>query len=309
MREQAKIHPELFNLKETLEILSQLQLNSLEVAIDGRNRTKLWAFSSKTSRTQPSNAKYIFGLSVWQRFLIKPEKGRALAYIDFSQQEFGIAAALSGDEKMMDCYREGDPYLTFAKQVGRIPREGTKKTHYNEREAFKQLALAVQFGMGVKALRKKLPKGFDAEGMLKLHKRNFAKYWSWVEHEFNKALFTGIIKTRFGWSMRVDETAKPNTVMNFPMQANGSEILRLSCLLINQKNIKICATIHDAVLIEASVDEIQEHVAIAQECMSEAGRIVLNGFSLRSDATIYAWPFNYTDKRGKEMWEIIREVL
>ena len=37
----------------------------------------------------------------------------ALAYIDWSQQEFGIAAALSGDTRMQEAYASGDPYLTF----------------------------------------------------------------------------------------------------------------------------------------------------------------------------------------------------
>ena len=38
-----------------------------------------------------------FGPSVWLRGLIKPPPGQAVAYIDWAQQEFGIAAALSGD--------------------------------------------------------------------------------------------------------------------------------------------------------------------------------------------------------------------
>ena len=40
---------------------------------------------------------------------------------DFSQQEFAIAAALSGDEKMQAAYRSGDPYLSFARQAGAVP--------------------------------------------------------------------------------------------------------------------------------------------------------------------------------------------
>ena len=42
----------------------------------------------------------------------------ALAYVDWSQQELGIAAALSEDPRMMDAYRSGDFYLTFAKMAG-----------------------------------------------------------------------------------------------------------------------------------------------------------------------------------------------
>src|SRR5262245_46554619 len=34
-----------------------------------------------------------------------------IAYVDWSQQEFGIAAALSGDAAMQAAYQSGDPYL------------------------------------------------------------------------------------------------------------------------------------------------------------------------------------------------------
>ena len=47
-----------------------------------------------TSRPTPGSSS---GRRRWLRGLIKPEPGRAVAYVDWSQQEFGIAAALSGD--------------------------------------------------------------------------------------------------------------------------------------------------------------------------------------------------------------------
>src|SRR4029078_4664047 len=84
-------------------------------------RTLLSAFRARTSRNQPSNTKFIFGPSVWLRGLIKPPPGYGIAYIDWQQQEFGIAAALSRDPRMMEAYRSGDPYLAFAKQAGAAP--------------------------------------------------------------------------------------------------------------------------------------------------------------------------------------------
>ena len=49
--------------------------------------------------------------AVWLRNLIKPLAGHGLAYIDWIQQEFGIAAALSGDPAMLEAYQshEGKP--------------------------------------------------------------------------------------------------------------------------------------------------------------------------------------------------------
>ena len=120
-RQMAKSHPIVSPLRELRSALSDLRLNDLAVGRDGRNRTILSAFRSRTGRNQPSNSKYIFGPSVWLRGLIKPPPGHGVAYIDWSQQEFGIAAALSGDLAMAAAYHSGDPYLTFGKHSAFMP--------------------------------------------------------------------------------------------------------------------------------------------------------------------------------------------
>jgi DNA polymerase-1 len=71
-----------------------------------------------------------------------------VAYVDWSQQEFGIAASRSDDPAMMGAYQSGDPYPAFGKQAGRIPPDGTKKTHGADRELFKACVLGVQYGRG-----------------------------------------------------------------------------------------------------------------------------------------------------------------
>jgi DNA polymerase-1 len=96
-------------LRQLRSTLSQLRKLSLPVGADGRGRTMLSPFAAKTGRNQPSTTKFIFGLSAWSRHLMQPEPGRALAYIDWEQQEFGIAAGLSKDEAMIKAYRTGDP--------------------------------------------------------------------------------------------------------------------------------------------------------------------------------------------------------
>src|SRR5258707_9612762 len=135
-------------MRELRSSLAELRLNDLAVGHDGRNRTILSAFRAKSGRNAPSNSKFIFGPSVWLRGLIKPPPGCAVAYIDWQQQEFGIAAALSGDVNMQKAYRSGDPYLAFAKLSGAVPADATKETHEAERDLYKACVLAVQYGMG-----------------------------------------------------------------------------------------------------------------------------------------------------------------
>jgi hypothetical protein len=107
-KEMARSYPAVSPLRELRHALSEPRLNALQVGDDGRNRTLLGAFGSRTGRNQPSNTKFIFGPSVWLRGLVKPPPGHAVAYIDWSAQEVGIAAALSGDENMMADFLSGE---------------------------------------------------------------------------------------------------------------------------------------------------------------------------------------------------------
>src|SRR5262249_31477835 len=129
-REMARAYPaEVGPIRELRYTLSQLRLNGLAGGGGGRNRLLLSAFAARTGRTQPSNPRFIFGPSTWLRSLIRPGPGRAVAYVDWSAQELGIAAALSGDGAMQEAYLSGDPYLWLARRVGAVPPDATKKTH------------------------------------------------------------------------------------------------------------------------------------------------------------------------------------
>ena len=93
--------------------MEALRKVKLAVGRDGRNRTVLWSFAAKTSRTQPKASQWIFSPAVWLRFLIKPEPGMALAYIDYSSAEFMIGASMSDGHcgpvnNMMDLYSTFD---------------------------------------------------------------------------------------------------------------------------------------------------------------------------------------------------------
>jgi hypothetical protein len=93
------------------------------------------------------------------------------------------------------------------------------------------------------------------------------------------------------------------------MQANGAEMLRIACCLGTERGVRICAPVHDAILIEAPVDEIEAEVARMQSYMRTASRIVLGGLELRTDADIIRYPSRYSDPRGMMMWERVGGLL
>ena len=82
-------------------------------------------------------------------------------------------------------------------------------------------------------------------------------------------------------------------------------MLRLACIFATDRGIQVCATVHDAVLIEAPLDDLDDQVKAMQEAMVEASRVVLDGFELRTDATVIRYPDRYVDERGGDMWETV----
>ena len=310
-KKAANVYPSVAPLRELRSALSELRLSDLAVGADGRNRSLLSAFRSRTGRNQPSNSKFIFGTGRWLRGLIKPPPGSGLAYVDWAQQEFGIAAALSGDDAMLNAYQSGDPYLAFAKQAGAVPAHATRHSHHAKREQFKACVLAVQYGMGPEALAARIGQpAIVGRNLIRLHQETYRTFWRWSDAVVDHATLSGSTSTVFGWKAAFSpNNANPRFFRNFPMQANGAEMLRLACCLATERSIEVCAPVHDAVLITAPLHQLERDVADMQKAMQEASAIVLDGFELGTDVKLVCYPDRYQDSRGKVMWERVMKLI
>jgi DNA polymerase I len=303
-RQMAKAYPRVSPIRELRSALSDLRLNDLRVGHDARNRCLLSPFRTKTGRNAPSNTQFIFGPSVWLRGLIKPPPGHGVAYVDWEQQEFAIAAKLSGDRAMQAAYESGDPYLEFAKQANAVPADATKETHGLTRELFKQCVLATQYGQGVEGLAWRIGRPtIVAWDLLRAHHETYPTFWRWSDAAVDDAMLHGSIFTVFGWRIHVGENPNPRTLRNFPCQANGAEMLRIACCFATERGIEVCAPVHDAVLIAAPLDRLDADIARMQVCMAEASKIVLDGFEVRTDVKRVDYPDRWTDSRGAVMWD------
>ena len=308
----SKRYPKVQPLHELRKTLSEFKLNKLAVGKDGRNRTLLSPFAAKTGRNQPSTAKFIFGPAKWVRGLIKPEIGMSLAYCDWSSQEIAIAAALSGDELLWKAYESGDPYIAFAIQAGLAPPDATKETHKVIRNRCKSVVLGTNYGMSAYGVAQAAKIHLlEAKSLLQKHWETYKKFWSWADNNKNIGLLGLKLETCFGWPIQVESGhVKANTFLNWPMQAHGAEMMRIACVLAVERGLKLCAPIHDALLIESSNDQIDTDVTKLKECMSEASEGVLgNGKICRVDAEIVKYPDRYMDDQGQEMWDKIMILL
>jgi DNA polymerase I len=319
--DMSKGWPQLEGLRQLRHARDKMRKVKLAVGADGRNRTVLWPFKAKTSRTQPKASQWSFSPAVWLRSLIKPAPGMAVAYVDYSSMEFLIAASLSDQHcgpinHMLDMYNSGDPYLSFAKRVGAVPSTATKKSHTAVRDKYKVMMLATQYGMASETLAGRLGVStFVAHEMLTQHRELFAQYWQWSDDWVQHALQTGMMRTAMGWTCCTGITElNARSIRNWPIQATGADILRIAYILATRHRIRLLAPVHDAVLIEAPIERIEADVALMQEIMRRASRIVLNAdatgtHELRTDAKIIRYPERYCDPRGAAIWDQVLEFL
>jgi DNA polymerase I len=251
-KSMARRHPELRELHELRVTLGQMRDFALPVGPDGRNRCLLSPFGTKTGRNAPSSTRFVFGPATWLRSLIRAEPGKGLAYLDWSAEEIVIAAVLSGDQRLLEIVREGDPYLGFARLAGLAPADATKDTHPAIRELCKMLFLGVGYGMQEPTLAGHLNCGIpEARQLLRLYRETFPRLTAWTEAQCDQAMLTGSVSTVFGWRLLVSGEVKPTTLRNFPIQSAGAELLRLAASLATEQGIAVAAPVHDALLIES----------------------------------------------------------
>jgi DNA polymerase I-like protein with 3'-5' exonuclease and polymerase domains len=219
---------------------------------------------------------------------------------------------------MIATYNAGsDVYIEFAKSMGMVPGDATKKSHPVERAKCKICFLAVLYGRGAKSVARALRIPLvEAEDILTYHHDYYPTYWKFTEEATIFAPQRGRIFTPGGWSMRIDTNMEGvkkasgkvhsnyRTLLNWPIQSTGGDMLRLACCMATEAGLRICCPVHDALLLASSIDKIEEETQRLRDIMAKASSIILGGvITCRTDKTIVKFPDRYQDDDGKEMWE------
>jgi hypothetical protein len=86
-------------------------------------------------------------------------------------------------------------------------------------------------------------------------------------------------------------------------------MLRLACCLATERGVRVVAPVHDAVMVEAPAEDLDRVVRETQRAMAEASGAVLDGFLLRTNASVVRHPNRYRDNRGADFWQTLMAVL
>jgi hypothetical protein len=282
--------------KRMLDALTRL---GLEIGTDGRHRTWANPFGTKTGRNNPST-KALWGLPHTMRsFLRTTTPDMAIAQVDVSNEEIGIAAALSGDPTLIADYLSGDPYRQFAASALGVTSPTTL-----QRQVYKACVLGRIYGMGASTLARNLgiSKG-QAQHILDQMRARYPVLNAWLDRILIKAAHLVPITCTLGWSLTASgRPGEERTFLNFPMQANGAELMRL--VFARAGDLPIIGCAHDSFILEDCADRIEQTVWRMQEIVRAASRDLLDGFELRADCKpnedITFYPDRFVDKRERE---------
>jgi hypothetical protein len=298
----------LHALRDSLGVIVRAKL---PIGRDGRNRPKLFPFCTKTGRN--AHASSLFNAHAGMRSFMKFGEDVTVVYLDWRTQEVGVAAALSGDEALMQAYSAGDVYHAFALAIGAT--EDRDPAHWKlaekaMRQRMKSLVLAVNYGMSVPSLAKGMNRHpIIASTIVERLKRTYPAFWAWRDTEVAQAMLEREIKSELGWALRISHSPNRRALYNFPMQSNGAEMLRLAAVRMCEDGLVPNMLVHDGLLLELHSDWQVEQ---AKEIMRWASREVCRGFEIGADVDQeLRHGARFRDKRemAQKMWSAVVTAL
>lgn len=287
------VHPiieEILKYRELTKLLSTyIDTFPTMIGIDGRLRTTFLQAGTTTGRmaSQEPNIQNIpvkseLGRRIRDAFVVK--SGCKLVAIDYSQIELRLAAILSGDERLIEIFKNGeDVHAGVASYMFGIPQDQVTK---EQRNKAKVINFGILYGMGVSALQKNLK--VDRKEAQEFYDTYFEKFKGLAQYledtkEFAKE--NGYTVTMFGRKRFFDgiksklpfiRAQAERMAINAPVQGAEADIVKIAMIKVNEflkKNnmkdkIKIVLQIHDEIIFEVEddvVDFAKEHLPTIME--------------------------------------------
>ena len=309
LRELTQLDPRLAPVQQMFSLRRQARgLGKLALGNDGRNRFWIDALKQKTGRDSVYGDS-ILGYPKYQRGLIQPRPGRAIAVLDFKNQEPAIAAALSRDNELMAICTTDDPYIALAKKFRLVPATATKKSHPLERKQCKTVLLGLNYGMQSRRLALTLRcSESHAARLIRQHKDLFGGFWRWSWLVQDTAVRQRKISTKLGFTMRITPSTKLLALLDWPMQAGGAELTRVACCFAAARGVEILASHHDSMIVESDSTTIDDVARAATQAMIDAGHELFD-FPFKVDTVIVRHPDRYLPDDAGQMWDRVETIV
>lgn len=258
--------------------------------IDGRVHTNFMQTVTATGRLSSNNPNL-------QNIPIKTDKGKEIrkAFIprdkdhvimaaDYSQIELRIIAALSGDEHMIEAFKNRfDIHTSTASKVFHTPMNEVTK---EQRSAAKAVNFGILYGQSAFGLSQSLNiSRTEAKGIIDSYFEQFSalkKYMDFIVHEARENGYVETLSKRRRYLPDINSAnavvrgfAERNAV-NAPIQGSAADIIKMAMVKVQEEmkkrklQSKMILQVHDELVFDVLKSEIDEMKVLVKDAMENA---------------------------------------
>lgn len=267
--------------------------------ITGRLHGSYWQLGSQSGRftsSEPNLQQIPRNKESRSCFVASPNHKLVIA--DYSQIELRIASEVANDRTMIEAYNRGEDLhkLTASIVLNKPLNEVTKE----DRQIAKSANFGLIYGASVNGFRGYAESNYGislSENDAKKIRDNFFKIYSglanWHKKTKSRIYNEGVNETRtLSDRIRYFDNASPQQILNTPIQGTGADMVKLALgklvttLKTFEDKVKLLATVHDEIILEAHEDIAEDVAKVLSEVMVTSGKEFLKKVPIEADSSI-----------------------
>ncbi len=241
--------------------------------------------SSKDPNLQNIPIKTEDGRKIRNAFI--PAPGHCFLSADYSQVELVVLAHLSGDPVLSQAFREMED--VHNRTAGLIFDCFPEMVSPEQRRIAKTINFGVMYGMSAFRLSRelKIPRA-KADSFIKAYFTRYAGISRFIEEMVSKAEQEGAVSTLLGRRREIrginsrnktEKAGAERVAVNTPIQGSAADIVKLAMLAVYRRissdklKTRILLQVHDEILLEVPVDEVEKVKVLVREEMENAYKL------------------------------------
>ncbi|MGV8145608.1 MAG: DNA polymerase I [Alkaliphilus sp.] len=238
--------------------------------------------SSVEPNLQNIPVRYEMGRALRKVFVAS--RGKQFIDADYSQIELRVLAHITKDVNMMDSFEKGqDIHTRTASEIFGLPIDEVSS---DARGKAKAVNFGIVYGISDYGLSENLKiSKKEAKKYIENYLETYVGVKNYMESIVQKAKTNGYVSTLLNRRRYLPEIKSSNfnirsfaerTAMNTPIQGSAADIIKIAMVKVyselQNKNLvsKLILQVHDELIVEAPLEEIDEVSEIIRRCMEEA---------------------------------------
>ncbi|MFC0345305.1 DNA polymerase I [Epilithonimonas hispanica] len=212
------------------------------------------------------------------------DEGKKIISADYSQIELRLIAEISGEQNMIKAFQNGeDIHASTAAKLFGIDLSEVSKT---QRSQAKTVNFGIIYGQGAFALAEQTGLSrTEAKKMIDSYYETYPRLKEYMAEQVKKAQDLGFVETILGRRRHLKDINSSNFVVkahaernavNAPIQGSAADIIKLAMIKIENEletqklETKMLLQVHDELLFEAPIDEVETATTLIKKEMESA---------------------------------------